>query len=293
MGRRRSYHRDRPATEAERKAASRHKQALDHLSQIPQEHGEGYSVYQGDALALVPLLQAVDHCITDPPYEQETHSAMRRTLVRQEARMVYTPLAFAPLTARQRRFLCRLQVRWLLAFCQVEAVGRYQDLLQHKYKRPLVWRKRDGAPQYTGDRPGMGYESIVCAWCAPGRPHWNGGGKHGWYDDDGLQGADPIYDYPVRGGANHGDARVHATQKPVPLLAAFVRDFTQPGEVVLDPFMGSGTTGVACLQEGRRFVGIEQDPDTFAKACARLQAAARQGQLFPPAAPRIPQAVLL
>lgn len=105
MGRHRCYHLDRPATEAERKAASRHKQALERLSQIPVVHGEHYTVYQGDALTTLPLLQAFDHCITDPPYEAETHSAMRRTLVRKEARMASPPLAFAPLTERQRRWI--------------------------------------------------------------------------------------------------------------------------------------------------------------------------------------------
>jgi len=50
--------------------------------------------------------------------------------------------------------------------------------------------------------------------------------------------------------------------------------------VVLDPFMGSGTTGVACLERGRRFVGIELDPGYFEIACHRLAQAAAQGQLF-------------
>jgi DNA modification methylase len=52
---------------------------------------------------------------------------------------------------------------------------------------------------------------------------------------------------------------------------------------VLDPYMGSGTTGVACLELGRRFIGIEIDPGHFATACARLTAAAAQGHLFPEA----------
>jgi len=55
---------------------------------------------------------------------------------------------------------------------------------------------------------------------------------------------------------------------------------------VLDPYMGSGTTGLACLAAGRRFIGIELDPRHFATACHRLDLAQRQGQLFP--APRLP-----
>jgi site-specific DNA-methyltransferase (adenine-specific) len=53
-----------------------------------------------------------------------------------------------------------------------------------------------------------------------------------------------------------------------------------PGETVLDPFMGSGTTGIACLEHGRRFVGIEVDPGYFALAVERLEAVSRQGKLF-------------
>jgi site-specific DNA-methyltransferase (adenine-specific) len=77
----------------------------------------------------------------------------------------------------------------------------------------------------------------------------------------------------------------HPTEKPLALMAEFLRQFSNPGELVLDPFMGAGTTGVACLDLGRRFIGIEQDPHHFGTACARLDAVARQGQLFavPPA----------
>jgi site-specific DNA-methyltransferase (adenine-specific) len=72
----------------------------------------------------------------------------------------------------------------------------------------------------------------------------------------------------------------HPTEKPLTLLRALVEQFSNPGERVLDPFMGSGTTGAACLEQQRRFIGIEKDPRHFAAACARLEAVDRQGQLF-------------
>jgi len=62
----------------------------------------------------------------------------------------------------------------------------------------------------------------------------------------------------------------HPTVKPVELAAHFIRLHTLPGEIVLDPFMGSGTTGVAAIQEGRRFVGYELDEKFFDMAQARL-----------------------
>ena len=52
----------------------------------------------------------------------------------------------------------------------------------------------------------------------------------------------------------------HPNEKPLALMKKLVDLFTQPGELVCDPYMGSGTTGVACLSNGRRFIGIERDP---------------------------------
>lgn len=63
---------------------------------------------------------------------------------------------------------------------------------------------------------------------------------------------------------------IHPTQKPVELEAYLIRTYTEEGGVVLDPFMGSGTTGVACRQEGRIFIGIEQDETYFSAARQRI-----------------------
>ncbi len=65
----------------------------------------------------------------------------------------------------------------------------------------------------------------------------------------------------------------HPTQKPVALLKRMIECCTNPGDLVLDPFMGSGTTGVACVELKRKFVGIEIDPEYTAIASRRLQAA--------------------
>lgn len=62
----------------------------------------------------------------------------------------------------------------------------------------------------------------------------------------------------------------HPSQKPVPLLEHLIRTYTNPGDTVLDNVMGSGSTGIACINTGRRFVGIEKDPHYFAVAAKRL-----------------------
>lgn len=73
----------------------------------------------------------------------------------------------------------------------------------------------------------------------------------------------------------------HPTQKPVELISYLVRTYTNPGDTVLDFTMGSGTTGVACMQTGRNFIGIEIDPGYFAIAKKRIEDAAAQPPLIP------------
>lgn len=73
----------------------------------------------------------------------------------------------------------------------------------------------------------------------------------------------------------------HPTEKPVDLMRYLVEKLTRPGDVVFDPFMGSGSTGVAALALGRRFIGIELDPTYFAVAQRRINEALGVGGLFP------------
>ena len=80
--------------------------------------------------------------------------------------------------------------------------------------------------------------------------------------------------------ANMRTGRLHPTQKPVALLEYLIRTYTQPGEMVLDFTMGSGSTGVACVNTGRKFIGIEREPRFFEMACKRIEDAQRQGDMF-------------
>lgn len=69
----------------------------------------------------------------------------------------------------------------------------------------------------------------------------------------------------------HQDTTEHPTEKPVALMQHYIRNSSQPGEVVFDPFMGTGTTGVAAIRSGRKFIGIEKDPRWFQVAVERIQ----------------------
>lgn len=88
----------------------------------------------------------------------------------------------------------------------------------------------------------------------------------------------------LRGGIDK--ATVHPTEKPVHLMAEYVANSSMRGQTVLDPFMGSGTTGVACVQLGRKFVGIEINETFFDLACERIENARRHPQMFDAPEPR-------
>lgn len=112
---------------------------------------------------------------------------------------------------------------------------------------------------------------------------WNGGGRHGrWM-------------HPIAQEHVTGESRVHATQTPLSLWLEIVEDFTDPGELVLDPFCGSGSLGIACARLGRRYIGMDNGADENGKPWAewaregiqaeergltRAAARAGQGSLF-------------
>jgi site-specific DNA-methyltransferase (adenine-specific) len=221
--------------------------------------------------------KSVDHVITDPPYEAEAHTAGRRIKTSGGGGDYGTTggcvLDFAPITDEQRRAsavqFARLARRWVIVFCQVEAVFAWREALVAaglSYRRACVWLKADAQPQLSGDRPGMGYETIVCAH-APGRSRWNGGGKRGVYES-------------ARASTIESRPALHMTEKPLPVIESLVRDFTDPGDLVCDPFAGSGTTGVACKRLGRRFIGWERDARYAAIATKRIDGTREQLRFF-------------
>ena len=232
-----------------------------------------WTLHLGDCIEGMATLGdgSVDHVITDPPFEAEAHTQQRR-VKRGGGVMSIESLAFAPITEVQRAaaavHIARVTRRWALVFCQIEAAHKWAFEMVKAgmiYKRTCIWVKPDGMPQYSGDRPGMGYETIV-ACHARGRSSWNGGGSHGVFH--------------VNKNEVESEKTGHQTQKPVALMELLVRLFTNRGETILDPFSGSGSTGVAALRHGRRFVGWELNPEYRAAAERRLRGTREQLDMF-------------
>lgn len=144
-----------------------------------------------------------------------------------------------------------------------------------RFIRVGAWVKNNGAPQFTGDRPAQGFEAIAIMHREGERLRWNGGGRRGVWITDVER--------------NNG----HPTPKPLALIQDWIRLFSDPAETILDPFMGSGTTGVACANLGRKFIGIEIDERYFDIACHRIHEESRQINLFTEQAPAMAQASLI
>ena len=167
----------------------------------------------------------------------------------------------------------RLTTRWLLIFHDVEIGHRWRAAVGDCYVRAGAWVKANPMPQVSADRPAAGFEPCIIAHAKPrGRMRWNGGGRAAVW---------------VHANAQGEERPAHPCPKPLDLMLDLVADFTDLDEVVLDPFAGSATTGVACLRLGRRFIGIEKDAGFAQVATERLEAegqgltlrAARAGQM--------------
>jgi DNA modification methylase len=235
----------------------------------PYYRDEAVTLYCGDCRDVLPTLTQVDHVITDPPYEAEAHTKGRRIVNPRTCELRSAPLVtFEPITENVRREVGTLvgkTRRWVLTFCQIEAAMTWRAALEAgglRYMRTMVWVKPNGQPQLTGDRPGVGFESIVVAHSADAS-RWNGGGSRGYL----IHSVDANFSRTPR---------YHETQKPEALMRELVTLFTDPGDTILDPFAGSGTTLVAAKRLGRKAIGIELSPAYCDVIVERL----RQGSLL-------------
>ena len=221
-----------------------------------------WCVVEGDCADVLRSLP--DGCgvvVTDPPYDKRTHAGYK-TCNGNDPKRVKIP--FPPIDpAAIVPDLLRVSASWVVAFCALEQLGAYQAAGGTHWVRAGVWHRPRAAPMFTGDRPAQAADGVAILHARRGgRMAWNGGGSHAFWsvghqrDEEGAQ-------------------RGHPNRKPVALMRRLIHLFSSPTDVIVDPFGGSGTTGVAALLEGRRVILCERVPEYAAIARARCEAAAQ------------------
>ena len=220
------------------------------------------TLYLGDCLEVMPALGKVDAVVTDPPYGQgkSIGSKLRKIHNKKTQYSVYndTDENFHELVVPRAKAAIKVAKRCALT-CGFKRI--------YDYPRPL----HVGSFQYTGT-------TVMSSW---GPALWQ---PILYY------GKDPHVHKLIPDSfqfCNDVDRTTdHPCPKPLLSWSKLVARASLDGETILDPFMGSGTTGVACVQLDRKFIGIELDPDYFEIACKRIEEAYRQPKLFPVEKPK-------
>ncbi len=235
----------------------------------PYYEQDGIVIVHGDCRDVLPQLGSVDHVITDPPYAlvvvNTSKGAQRGTVGKADRR----DLGYAGITDDDRAVIGleigRIARRWAIVFCDAESLSAWRVALETggmRHIRMGSWVSPACTPQFSGDRPGTGWEGCEIAH-ASGRCRWNGGGRPAVW----------VINRPLNGSVERAEAG-HPTPKPSALLNQIVADFTDPGETILDPFIGSGTTLIAAKRLGRKAIGIERNESYCEGAATRLQQSA-------------------
>lgn len=237
---------------------------LEHLSSIPSE--------------------SVDAVITDPPYGTTAFAwdvPVDLSIWWREIHRICKPPSLV-VTFSAQPFTTdlinsnRREFRYELIWCKTRGVGfldankrplrAHENILifSQRWRGPKNSKLTTYNPQYTPGKPYRRNSSGAIR-----------SGHYGTYTEM-KRGSEDGRRHPLSWQlvTSHSGPSKHPTQKPLELVRWLVLSYTNPGDLVVDPFMGSGPTGVACKQLGRRFIGMERDPHYYDVAQAEIAAAA-------------------
>jgi DNA modification methylase len=230
------------------------------ISMTRVEHIGDATLYLGDCEELLPSIGSFDACVMDPPYGIGVDRAMAKVSGTQYGNAAapksnYIASGWDDFTPSKSLLDAIIKT----SKYQIIFGGNYFDLPPTRCY--LVWDKANGSNAFA---------DCELAWTNLDKPvrriewMWNGMLRRD-------------------GEARNG----HPTQKPLEVMRWCIEQLPQGCETILDPFAGSGTTGVAAIMLGKRFVGIERHPEYFDIMCKRLEAARKQPDMFisPPTKP--------
>jgi site-specific DNA-methyltransferase (adenine-specific) len=217
---------------------------------------------QGDCLEVMPGLGSVDMVCTDPPYRvfsggNKSNPALSKSLGGNDGRIFkhndisfsdWMPLVFQKLKPDSHAYIMT-NVKNLF---EIQACALISGFKVHNL---LVWEKQNANPNRWYMK---NCEYTLFLRKGAAFPIKNMGSK------------------TVHKFQNPIGCKLHPTEKPLDLMKLYIENSSSPGDTVLDPFFGSGTTGVAAANTGRKFIGIEHDPGYFDVAVKRIREAVEQ-----------------
>lgn len=230
--------------------------------------GRNYEFRLGDGIEDAKSLpdKSIDLLLTDPPYGiskgYTCETQVPRRLRKDGTDFIMPKGNFGdwdqPVSPREWTQIVLPKVKgWFITFCAQAQIGEYCEILkEHKFVAvgTLVWQKTNPVPFNHRYKPINAWEALVIG-KRPGTK-FNGHVVHNVF----------LYKSPSP------QQRIHTTQKPLALIERFVELFSDTGDLVFDPFAGSGTTVVAASKGERKVLAYEKDHNIFQSACARLSA---------------------
>ncbi|MGD9845098.1 MAG: site-specific DNA-methyltransferase [Variibacter sp.] len=282
----------------------------------PRTHSEPHSgrIIVGDCIAEMSRLPAasVDLVFADPPYNLQLRGDLKRPDDSQVDAVDdawdkfasfehYDAFTRAWLLAARRAMKPNAALWVIGSYHNIFRVGAILQDLGFWILNDVVWRKSNPMPNFRGRRFTNAHETMIWAAREPATKYtFNYEALKAGNDDVQVR---SDWTLPLCTGEERlkdaAGKKVHPTQKPEALLARVILSSSRPGDVVLDPFFGTGSTGAVAKKLGRQFIGIERDPTYAAAAEKRIAAIAPlpQASLAPfvtaREAPRIPFATLL
>ena len=239
------------------------------------------TLYCGDCFAVLPKLDVVaDAVISDPPFG----------ITACDWDVSFSFAQFWELADRRSKPTANFVLFGLGKFAVDLIVSKYRW-----YRYDLIWAKNNKVGFLNANLMPMRNHESIMVFGRPGfqesaayNPVKTPGGRIGVkkvrirkggvypagaysHEQDGM--LHPCTVLPFDHDRGNGQEGYHPTQKPLALMEWLVKTYTNAGDTVIDPFMGSGTTGAACAVHGRRFIGIEREPVYFEKAVQRIREA--------------------
>jgi site-specific DNA-methyltransferase (adenine-specific) len=240
---------------------------------------ETATLYHGDCLDIMKSIPdgSIDAIITDPPYGttackwdsvipfEPMWEQLKRIIKPNGAIVLFSSQPFTTLLISSNIKFFKYSMVWAKSKCGSPLTAKYKPLTKHEDINVFSLHKKT-LNYYPQKIQGVPYKRISKL---GKQDNMSFGVKAGFEygSKDGMRHPNTILDYPQKWRRQD---QKHPTQKPVELIEYLVKTYTQENETVLDFTMGSGTTGVACKNLNRKFIGIELDEKYFQISCKRI-----------------------